>query len=233
MKNAVSLTYQDINKKIPILENELIKVLKTHTHAKELQKRLIRLKRNVKLIELPINDAIKQILIDREIREDFQFINIYVHKSEISYESMILNVPSSLKIKTFIKYSNTFDDKQYWKELASAYILQNYLKISRKKLVELFSASKEFRDELMNAQEKIYLSNLPQVVTIYRGGALSEQKTDKYGISWSLDKEVAVNFSAKKKITTNKEMTVHELKINRDNIIAIFLQRGEDEVIWF
>ena len=103
MKNAVSLTYQDINKRIPILENELIKVQKTHTHAKELQKRLIRLKRNVKLIELSITDAIKQILIDREIREDFQFINIYVHKSEISYESMILNVPSSLKIKTFIR----------------------------------------------------------------------------------------------------------------------------------
>jgi hypothetical protein len=231
MKNLLLLTHEDIQNKIPFLE--LKKVLDKHNNANELQKMLFRLKKNMQIISLVGNDLIKHILIDREIREDYQMLDSYIDKSGIPYELLLQNSPSNKKINTFLKYSHTFDDKEYWRNLAYAYILQDYLKLSRKKIVEIFSASREFRDELMNNEEKKYLKKLPQIVTIFRGGAVSEKKTGKFGISWTLDKEIAINFASKKGLLTKNEMIVHETKIQKQEIIAVFLERKESEVIWF
>ena len=87
----------------------------------------------------------------------------------------------------------------------------------------------------MTTEELEFLKNLPDKVTIYRGMTVEESTKEHQGVSWTLDKKVAEFFAyqyTRNQSTSKKPKTVVEKVIDKSEIIAVFLGREEQEIIY-
>jgi hypothetical protein len=159
-------------------------------------------------------------------------LKINIHSSTLNYNEAFLSVNTSEKIAVFMDHQDTFTDEEYWRALSDAYIQQNYNKIPYKVYHELFSAKRAKREKLMDAKELNLFKKLPDQITIYRGGSKTEEKTKKFGVSWTLDKNIAKNFAKVKAIRDKKKMVVIEKTISKKEVIAYFISRKEEEIIY-
>jgi hypothetical protein len=155
-----------------------------------------------------------------------------IQSEAFDYDRIFLSAATSEKISVFIDHKDKFTDEDYWVNLAEAYVLQNYKKIPYKVYYDLFSATKSNREKLMNGEEIKLFNKLPDEITIYRGGSKTEEKTKKYGISWTLNQKIAEQFAEVKSIRDKKIMVVHELRIKKSDAIAYFISREEEEMIY-
>ena len=73
------------------------------------------------------------------------------------------------------------------------------------------------------------IRHLPQTLTIYRGGNVSEQ-TDGYGLSWTLDAQIAA-FFAYRAGDTNGQRVIFETRINKAEVLGFTDSRHEAEVL--
>jgi len=137
----------------------------------------------------------------------------------------------------FALFSNLallLSDKGYWYTLRHAYIGSDWLDqvpIEWKRI--FFSSSKPHREFLMNEDEQKFHNSLPGRFSIYRGMSIQEKESGNFGVSWSLDEERA-NFFANDYIrhTVKYEKIVHSIEVKREDIIAYFNERHEQEVIY-
>lgn len=91
------------------------------------------------------------------------------------------------------------------------------------------------KERLMTTEELEFLKNLPDKVTIYRGMTVEESTKEHQGVSWTLDKKVAEFFAyqyIRNQSTAKKPKTVVEKVIDKSEIIAVFLGREEQEIIY-
>jgi len=149
---------------------------------------------------------------------------------DYNIESIVAN--TSERISIFIKYQDTFFDEEYWKNLGSDYQLQNYEKIPYSTYYKLFLSPRKQKQKLMNAEELEFFYALPDKFTIYRGGTESEAKNKMYGVSWTINKAIAEQFQNVKAMRDSKPMVIHELEINKSEVIAYFNEREEEEIIY-
>lgn len=157
---------------------------------------------------------------------------LLLKQDKIDYNHLIAFAEPSDQIKLFIEHCDSFTDEEYWEKLANAYTLQNYKKIPYKVYHELFSAKRPYREKMMDDEELNLFKKLPGQLTIYRGGSKTEEKTKKYGISWTLDKTIAENFAHVKSIRDKKDMVVIEKTISKKEVVAYFISRKEEEIIY-
>jgi len=155
-----------------------------------------------------------------------------IQSDVFDYNDVFMSATTSGKISIFIDHIDKFTDEEYWINLAEAYVMQNYKKIPYKVYRELFSAKRSKREKLMDDEELKLFKKLPDQITIYRGGSKTEEKTKKYGISWTLDKKIAENFANVKAIRDKKEMVVIEKAISKKDVVAYFVSRKEEEIIY-
>ena len=175
-------------------------------------------------------------------KDDFVFLfyassSLFILKEmlkqkRVDYNSASISASTSDKIKVFMEYADSFNDEEYWNELRIAYIQQNYKKIPYKIYNELFCSTRPEREKLMDNKELKLLNKLPNEITIYRGGSKTELKTKKFGISWTLDKNIAENFANVKSIRDKKEMVVIEKIISKKDVVAYLISRKEEEIIY-
>jgi hypothetical protein len=98
-----------------------------------------------------------------------------------------------------------------------------------------FSSDEINRDSLMSKKELTALNNLPDKVKIYRGITTDEIDSKSFGLSWSLKKEVAEFFAFKYRRnydTSSSLKTVIEIEVDKNEIIAYFQDREEEEIIY-
>lgn len=140
-------------------------------------------------------------------------------------------------ITRFSLFSNLallLSHKGYWHALRNAYTNSDWLDqipIEWKRL--FFSSSRPDREFMMNEEERKYHSSLPRQFRIYRGMSIQERDSGDFGISWSLD-EKSANFFANGYLrhTVKYEKIVHSIEVIREDIIAYFNERQEEEVIY-
>jgi len=149
----------------------------------------------------------------------------------LSFDSELLSTPKGSYMSVFIKYMDSFSDEEYWKKLAYVYILQDFMELPYEMFKTIFSANRSNRDKLMSNEDIKFLENLPETITIYRGGATKEKNTG-YGISWTLNKDIAQQFVNRKKVLANDEMEVLEITINKSKVVAYINERNEEEIIY-
>jgi hypothetical protein len=159
-------------------------------------------------------------------------LKINIESIEFNYQSIFMSVNTSEKISVFIDNIDKFTDEEYWEELVNAYTSQDYKKIPYKVYHELFSANRPNREKLMDDEELKLFKKLPDQITIYRGGSKTEEKTKKYGVSWTLDKKIAEKFANVKAIRDKKEMVVIEKTISKKDVVAYLISRKEEEIIY-
>jgi hypothetical protein len=182
-----------------------------------------------KISSSPEADNIKTIIHNAEtIVKAISFIN---NDGKHTFDSEILSTSSAGAIKLFTKYQNTFSDKEYWENLKYVYILQDYKQIPYELFKSLFDSKRSHKEFLMDSNERLFLENLPEQIKIYRGGAKKEVKKG-YGISWTLNKDIAQQFVNRKKHLVMDEMTILQLEISKSEVVAYFNERNEEEIIY-
>jgi len=128
------------------------------------------------------------------------------------------------RIDAFIKVADKMSDRCYWETLAVIWSdtengWQNLSEWQR-----LFDSDRPERRYLMDTFDFQAYSNLPDVVTVYRG---CQKNQNENGLSWTLDKEKA-QFFAKR---LGKKGIVLEKSVKKNQIVAVLLGRNEQEVI--
>ena len=182
-----------------------------------------------KISSSPEADNIITIMQNAEIIvKAISFVN---NNGKHIFDSEILSTSSAGAIKLFTKYQNTFSDKEYWENLKYVYILQDYRQIPYELFKSLFDSQRSQKDFLMDSDERLFLENLPEQIKIYRGGAKKEVKKG-YGISWTLNKDIAQQFVDRKKHLAKDEMTILQLEISKSEVVAYFNERNEEEIIY-
>ena len=158
----------------------------------------------------------------------FYFID---NNGKQSYVSEIMSTSKADVMKVFLKYQETFSDQEYWENLKDVYITQDYMLLPYAAYKAIFNSNRNKKEFLMNDDERSFLENLPEQIKIYRGGAKKEVKKG-YGISWTLNKDIAQQFVDRKKHLAKDEMTILQLEISKSEVVAYFNERNEEEIIY-
>jgi len=139
------------------------------------------------------------------------------------------------RMGAFIEISSRLHGKVYWHVLSEAYQGSDDLFQYKDQIKKLFSSPEPHRKYLMTPEERQYLKQLPDKVTAYRGMTVREKENESFGISWTLSKRTAEFFAytyRRNQATKGMETTVTELKVPKNQILAYYNGRNEDEIIY-
>lgn len=150
----------------------------------------------------------------------------------LTYDSEIESSSKNGVMKVFMKYQDTFTDEEFWIQLKYVHITQDFIELPYEIYKALFNSKRSKKELLMDEEERVFLEQLPDTLTIYRGGASKESETG-YGVSWTLNKSIAQQFVDRKKYLVEDEMVVHQLEIPKSKVVAYFNSRQEQEIIYF
>ena len=126
-------------------------------------------------------------------------------------------------------------DKEYWEKFGEIYVLSSNNFYNKEILIELFTSSKKDREYIMTEEERMKLSKMPNKIKIYRGMSIDEEASGNYGISWTLEKNVAKMFATTylhNYDTHELRHIVKELTISKEKVVAYFTSREEKEIIY-
>ena len=154
-------------------------------------------------------------------------VNAVIQQSTGAFDIyMMVNKPYAL---TFLKYAApALSRKDFSKILANAWMRSenpnNDPNVSTSKLLSMFKSADP--RILMTPEEHKELSTLEDPITIYRG--LTSYNADNvHAMSWTLDEKVATWFANR----FGEHGTVYKAQIEKAHVLALFLGRGESEVV--
>lgn len=168
---------------------------------------------------------ITQSEVDLKLWQDFMSDQISKAKNIIGIYSLI-NKPYGL---TFLKYARPFLSKSdFSKILCNAWMRSENPNmdpnLTKTELLKMFRSADPAT--LMTDKERKCLKELDDEVTVYRGITDYNAKNVK-ALSWTLNRGTAKWFATR----FGQEGKVYEAQIEKKHILALFLGRGEDEVI--
>ena len=146
-----------------------------------------------------------------------------------------IGINSWNRFQTFLDLVPIIRGKTYWYALRTAYESSDNLYLLRDDVKASFLRNEPEREFLMTPKEIEFLKKLPERISIYRGMTEAELKHNSFGCSWTLKKEVAEFFAftnSRNLATSNLKKTVHELTIDKNEVIAFFNGRKEFEIIY-
>lgn len=139
-----------------------------------------------------------------------------------NYQQVISMHEKPYRVDAFIQIARHLDEKEYWKILANVWIdVENIYQYDEFWPI-IFS--KKGSHKMMNKEEKALLKSFPKQIAIYRG----HQRNNVDGWSWTVDYHKARWFSTR---LCNDAPMVSRKVINKSDVIALLLRRGELEII--
>jgi len=126
------------------------------------------------------------------------------------------------------------DDKQYYNFLKDAYMMTEFPMngfSNYRDLLDLFYARKNSK-LMLDEDELKLLNSLPNEVKIWRGVKVDDVlDDDNIGLSFTLNKDKAIWFAERFAQAGVSQAILIEAVVKRDDILSIFLNRDEEEVI--
>ena len=126
------------------------------------------------------------------------------------------------------------DDKQYYNFLKDAYMMTEFPMngfSNYRDLLHLLYA-KDNPKLMMDKEELKLLNSLPNEVKIWRGVKVDDVlDEDNIGLSFTLNKDKAIWFAERFAQAGVSKAILIEAVVKRDDILSIFLNRDEEEVI--
>ena len=126
------------------------------------------------------------------------------------------------------------DDKQYYNFLKDAYMMTEFPMngfSNYHDLLDLFYA-RENSKLMLDKDELELLNSLPNEVKIWRGVKVDDVlDDDNIGLSFTLNKDKAIWFAERFSQAGVSQAILIEAVVKRDDILSIFLNRDEEEVI--
>lgn len=156
----------------------------------------------------------------------------YIHKKEYAekclkeenWSGYLFMFERPYRIEKFFEIREKLNDKQYWEILGNIWTDSENLWQYKPFLSCLLNEDRAEKECMMDEDERLFLEKLPQKVRIYRG----HQKSNKKGYSWTLSYWKAKWFSKRFDQPTSG---VVEAVVDKSEIIAVFLGRGEFEIV--
>jgi hypothetical protein len=132
----------------------------------------------------------------------------------------------------FFKIHKHLDDKSYWILLGNCYT-NSYMGFDDTFILKLlFTSKREHREFLMNEEERKQFELLPEELKIYRGCSKAEIESKKYRFSWTLNKDVANFFANEYYRNEGVDCGILELVVKKECLLAYFIGRQEEEVLY-
>ena len=158
----------------------------------------------------------------------------HVHFTEkLSLSHVLTLSPTSQKIYYFHKYQDLMNDKEYWGNLAEAYSLQEFSDNEPYIIyMQLFLSPRPEKESIMTKEERAFLAELPDEITVFRGMSVGEDESGEYRFSWTLNEGIAANFAERNESMYDQETIVKEMIINKKDVVAYFDGREEQEIIY-
>ena len=134
---------------------------------------------------------------------------------------------------TFLKYAKPYLSKEEFdKTLARCWITCENPNQDKNVQIRTFIGwfKKADKKTIMNEEEYEYYRNLPDIVEVYRGVAVS--RAEQEGLSWTCKYETAEWFSRRfDNEAESKYGYILKGRINKEDVFAYFNSRGEDEIL--
>ena len=156
-----------------------------------------------------------------------KYLDKCIDQAESTFQiSCMLNKPYRL---AFLKYAQPhMDEKEFAQLLALCWIQTEApnqdANVSQEEFVEMFQEASA--EDLMNLDERRTLAELPNEIEIYRG-VTEKSKDNILDMSWTMKRETAEWFANR----FEGKGKVYRAKVQKEDILAIFLGRNESEVI--
>lgn len=163
----------------------------------------------------------------------FEILNFSI-ENDLTLENIMNFSDPSVALKKLLTESDLFTDSEFWSYLKDIYVsLQSNIELLPL-LKTVFTSNRGSKEFLMSIEERNLLDSLPSEIEIYRGMTKKESKSKNYGISWTIKKEVAESFANTYLDIQfgNKDKLVISKIIPKNEVIAYFNCRNEDEIIW-
>lgn len=128
------------------------------------------------------------------------------------------------RFEAFSAVASSMKDKEYWELLSEVWIDSENLWQNLPQWKKLLKSTRKGREHFMSAEERKFLKELPEVVTIYRGYQTGKNKG---GLSYTWDEAKAKWFSTR----LSKTGEVHVRTVKREKIFAYLDGRNESEII--
>jgi hypothetical protein len=155
------------------------------------------------------------------LQKKSDLIDAVLHRK---YSRIIFLHERPYRLQAFLSMVNDLPDEKYWSLLASIWTDTENAWQNLEQWRELFNSDRPQRERLMDRDEILALSSLPDTVKIYRG---CQKGINEDGISWTLKRDKAEWFATR----LDKDGVVLEKEIQKKDIIAVFTNRNEFEVI--
>lgn len=143
---------------------------------------------------------------------------------EKNYNRVVYLHERPYRLQAFIQIAKYLSDEKYWSFLASIWTDTENAWQNLDEWRKLFNSSRPKRQRLMDRDEVLAYDSLPNTVKIYRG---CQKGINEDGISWTLKRDKAEWFATR----FSKDGVVLEKEIQKKDIIAVFTNRNEFEVI--
>lgn len=144
--------------------------------------------------------------------------------AEKNYSRVVYLHERPYRLYAFTQIAKHLDDAKYWSLLSSIWTDTENAWQNLDEWRRLFNSNRPKRYRLMDRDEILAYDSLPETVKVYRG---CQKGINEDGISWTLKRDKAQWFATR----FSKDGVVLEKEISKRDIIAVFTNRNEFEVI--
>ena len=132
------------------------------------------------------------------------------------------------RVHAFARIAAQLDDTTYWEQLGQLWTDSENIFEAEALWLRLLGEPSRIasRARMMTAEERQHLDRLPDRVIVYRGYSYAGRNS---GMSWSLSRDVARRFAFR--LTVDTPGRIARREIAKDEVIAYFTGRGEQEIV--
>lgn len=141
---------------------------------------------------------------------------------------MCRNFNSTKRPEIFLEIASYLNDDQFWPCLHSLWT--GFDKINHTAYSELFIKRKRgWKSSYLSKEDQKLYNSLDDMITVYRG-----QNDGLFtGLSWTTDRNVAVEFARGHRNIYNSRPIVIEGLVDKKDIAGVYTERKESEIIFF
>ena len=195
-----------------------------------------------------VPDNFKSAMLPKDAHDKVDtFADVYIYKintlrdrlkksvEEKDWDKVFYILPKQSRLSWLNANKDLFDDsKTYYDFLKEAWILTEFPMQSYDDYEDAVIDFYYFDDPrlMMDEEEKKVFDGLPKIVKIYRGIRVDDELDENnIGLSYTFNKEKAEWFAKRFSQDGKGTPTLIEATIDKDDILSVFLDRNEDEVL--
>ena len=195
-----------------------------------------------------VPDNFKSAMLPKDAQDKVDtFADVYIYKintlrdrlkksvEEKDWNKVFYILPKQSRLMWLNANKDLFDDsKAYYDFLKEAWILTEFPMQSYDNYEDAVIDFYYFDDPrlMMDEEEKKVFDGLPKIVKIYRGIRVDDELDENnIGLSYTFNKEKAEWFAKRFSQDGKGTPTLIEATIDKDDILSVFLDRDEDEVL--